>query len=131
MKKIINPNSLARPKGYSHGSMSRSEGHVLFVAGQIGWDQKEQFANGLLAQFDLSLANVIEVVKAAGGTVDDIGRFTIYVKDKTEYLNQQKEIGKIYRNRMGRHYPAMSLVVVKDLLEDDALVEIDATAVIR
>ena len=131
MKKVINPESLAHPKGYSHGSISRSEGRILFVAGQIGWDRNGQFASGLLAQFDLSLANVIEVVKAAGGTVDDIGRFTIYVKDKAEYLNLQKEIGKAYRNRMGRHYPAMSLLVVKDLLEDDALVEIEATAVIR
>jgi enamine deaminase RidA (YjgF/YER057c/UK114 family) len=111
--------------------MSRSEGRVLFVAGQIGWDRNQQFANGLLAQFDLSLANVIEVVKAAGGSMEDIGRFTIYVKDKADYLNLQKEIGKAYRNRMGRHYPAMSLVVVKDLLEDDALIEIEATAVVR
>ena len=86
--------------------------------------------DGFAAQFDLALANVLEVVRAAGGNVEDISRFTIFIKDKSEYLELRKEIGKLYRQRMGHHYPAMSLVVVKDLLEDDALVEIEATAVI-
>jgi enamine deaminase RidA (YjgF/YER057c/UK114 family) len=125
---FINPESLATPKGYNHGVIS--SGQILFVAGQIGWDRNEKVVDGFVAQFDMALANVLEVVRAAGGNPRDIGRFTIFVKDKSEYLKVLKEIGKMYRQRMGNHYPAMSLVVVKDLLEEGALVEIEATAVI-
>lgn len=125
---FINPESLAAPKGYNHGVVS--SGRILFVAGQIGWDRNEKLVNGFAAQFELALANVLEVVRAAGGNAEHISRFTIFVKDKSEYLNERKEIGKLYRQRMGNHYPAMSLMVVKDLLEDGALVEIEATAVI-
>jgi enamine deaminase RidA (YjgF/YER057c/UK114 family) len=126
---FINPETLATPKGYNHGVLSNG-GRLLFVAGQIGWDHNEKLVDGFAAQFDLALANVLEVVRAAGGNVEDITRFTIFVKDKSEYLKLRKEIGKLYRQRMGHHYPAMSLVVVKDLLEDSALIEIEATAVI-
>ena len=117
---FINPETLASPKGFNH----------LFDAGQIGWDSNAKLIDGFAAQFDLALANVLEVVRAAGGNAQDIGRFTIFVKDKSEYLKLRKEIGTLYRQRMGNHYPAMSLVVVKDLLEDGALIEIEATAVI-
>jgi enamine deaminase RidA (YjgF/YER057c/UK114 family) len=126
---FINPETLATPKGYNHGVLSNG-GRLLFVAGQIGWDRNEKLVDGFVAQFDLALANVLEVVRAAGGNVEDITRFTIFVKEKSEYLKLRKEIGKLYRQRMGNHYPAMSLVVVKDLLEDSALIEIEATAVI-
>jgi len=129
--KFINPESLARPKGYNHGTLTPSDGHVLFIAGQIGWDRNEKLADGFVAQFDLALANVLEVVRAAGGNAGDISRFTIFVKDKSQYLQLRKEIGTVYRDRVGLHYPSMTLVVVKDLLEDGALVEIEATAVIR
>ena len=129
--KFINPESLAPPKGYNHGTLALSDGHVLFIAGQIGWNRDEKLADGLVAQFDLALANVLEIVRAAGGNAEDIGRFTIFVKDKSQYLQLRKEIGTAYRQRMGHHYPSMSLVVVKDLLEDGALVEIETTAVIR
>ena len=125
---FINPETLAAPKGYNHGVLS--SGRILFVAGQIGWDRNEKVVDGFAAQFDLALANVLEVVRAAGGNTENVSRFTIFVKDKSEYLKQRKEIGKMYRQRMGHHYPAMSLLVVKDLLEDGALVEIEATAVI-
>jgi len=125
---FINPETLATPKGYNHGVLS--SGRILFVAGQIGWDRNEKLVDGFAAQFDLALANVLEVVRAAGGNAESIGRFTIFVKDKSEYLKLRKEIGKMYRQRMGNHYPAMSLVVVKELLEDGARVEIEATAVI-
>jgi enamine deaminase RidA (YjgF/YER057c/UK114 family) len=131
LKKVINPETLAKPKGYSHGIIARSDGRTLFVAGQVGWDKQQKFANGMVAQFDLAIANILEIVRAASGNAEDIGRFTIFIKDKSEYLKLREEIGKVYRNRMGRHYPAMSLIVVKDLLEDEALVEIEATAVIR
>lgn len=125
---FINPESLATPKGYNHGVLSN--GRILFVAGQIGWDRNQKLVNGFAAQFDLALANVLEVVRAAGGNPEDIARFTIFVTDKSEYLKLRKEIGTSYRQRMGHHYPAMTLVVVKDLLEEGALVEIEATAVI-
>jgi enamine deaminase RidA (YjgF/YER057c/UK114 family) len=125
---FINPESLATPKGYNHGVLS--SGKILFVAGQIGWDRDEKLVDGFAAQFDLALANVLEVVSAAGGSSQDICRFTIFVKDRSEYLKVRKEIGKLYRQRMGNHYPAMSLIIVKDLLEEGALVEIEATAVI-
>jgi enamine deaminase RidA (YjgF/YER057c/UK114 family) len=126
---FINPETLAPPKGYNHGTLSNG-GRILFVAGQIGWDRNEKLVDGFAAQFDLAMANVLEVVRSAGGNAPDIGRFTIFVKDKSQYLKVRKEIGALYRQRMGNHYPAMSLVVVKDLLEDGALVEIEATAVI-
>jgi enamine deaminase RidA (YjgF/YER057c/UK114 family) len=125
---FINPETLAIPKGYNHGVLSN--GRILFVAGQIGWGRDEKLVDGFAAQFDLALANVLEVVRAAGGDPESISRFTIFIKDKSEYLRVRKEIGKMYRQRMGNHYPAMSLLVVKDLLEDGALVEIEATAVI-
>src|SRR5262245_42278962 len=113
---FINPETLTPPKGYNHGTLSNS-GRLLFVAGQIGWDRNEKLVDGFAAQFDLALANVLEVVRVAGGNVENIGRFTIFVKDKSQYLKSRKEIGALYRQRMGNHYPAMSLVVVKDLLE--------------
>lgn len=125
----INPGTLAGPRGYSHG-MVRG-GRILFVAGQIGWTGKaELVSDRFVDQFDQALANVLAVVSEAGGTADTIGRLTIFVVDKTEYLAAQREIGERYRARMGTHYPAMTLVEVKSLLEPGAKVEIEATAVI-
>jgi enamine deaminase RidA (YjgF/YER057c/UK114 family) len=125
----VNPAALARPRGYSHG-MVRG-GRTLFVAGQIGWTATaELVGEGFADQFDQALANVLAVVAEAGGSAETIGRLTIYVVDKTEYLDAQREIGDRYRARMGRHYPAMTLVEVKSLLEPGAKVEIEATAVI-
>lgn len=105
-------------------------GRLLFVAGQIGWDREGRLAEGLVAQFDLALANVLEVVRAAGGSPESIGRFTIYVVDRADYAARAREIGRVYRARMGKHYPAMALLQVAGLLEPSALVEIEATAVI-
>lgn len=125
----VNPEGLAAPRGYSHG-MVRG-GRILFVAGQIGWTAQAQLIGERLAdQFDQALANILSVVTEAGGTAETIGRMTIYVVDKAEYLDAQREIGQRYRARMGRHYPAMTLVEVKSLLEPGAKVEIEATAVI-
>lgn len=128
--KPLNPDTLSAPRGYNNGMLA-ANGRLLFVAGQVGWNREEVMAEGLAAQFDQALFNVLEVVRAAGGGAESIGRFTIFIKDKRQYVDLRKEIGAVYRNRMGRHYPAMSLVVVKDLLEDRALVEIEATAVIE
>jgi enamine deaminase RidA (YjgF/YER057c/UK114 family) len=125
----VNPGTLARPRGYNHG-MIRG-GRTLFVAGQIGWTAEGTLVSDrFVDQFDQALANVLAVVAEAGGAADSLGRLTIYVVDKTEYLQAQKEIGERYRARMGRHYPAMTLVEVKSLLEPGAKVEIEATAVI-
>lgn len=125
----VNPGTLARPRGYNHG-MIRG-GRMLFVAGQIGWTaQAHLVSERFVDQFDQALENVLAVVTEAGGGPAAIGRLTIYVVDKTEYLDAQREIGERYRARMGRHYPAMTLVEVKSLLEPGAKVEIEATAVI-
>jgi enamine deaminase RidA (YjgF/YER057c/UK114 family) len=128
--RIVNPDSLAAPRGYSNGVVYPA-GSVLFVAGQIGWDRDCKFASDDLAeQFDAALGNVLEVVRAAGGAPEHVGRLTIYVTDKRAYAAKAKAIGASYRARMGKHYPAMALVEVKSLLEDRAKVEIEATAVI-
>jgi enamine deaminase RidA (YjgF/YER057c/UK114 family) len=125
----VNPDSLARPVGFSHGM--RGAGELLFVAGQIGWDRQGRMVSGdLVEQFDQALANVLEVVAAAGGTPASVARLVLYVTDKSEYRSRRKPIGAAYRERMGRHYPAMTLVEVSALLEDDAKVEIEAVALL-
>jgi enamine deaminase RidA (YjgF/YER057c/UK114 family) len=125
----VNPRALAPPNGYSHGMIGH--GRVLFVAGQIGWDSNATLVSDrFLDQFDQALANVLAVVTEAGGSPESIARLTIYVVDRSEYVAAQREIGEKYRSRMGKHYPAMTLVEVKSLLEDGAKVEIEATAVI-
>lgn len=129
MATIINPETLAPPKGYSNGVLYEG-GRILFVAGQVGWDKNEKCVEGLTAQFGLALDNILEVVRAAGGEPSDVGRMTIYVIDKDEYIREAKAIGAEYRRRMGKHYPAMSLVQVANLLEEGARVEVEATAVL-
>jgi enamine deaminase RidA (YjgF/YER057c/UK114 family) len=126
--KIINPETLAAPRGYNHGISA--SGNLLFVAGQIGWDKDGNVAEGLVNQFEQALHNVMAVVVAAGGNAENIGRLTIFIKNKQDYLNRRKEIGQRYQTVMGKYFPAMSLLVVKDLLEEKALVEIEATAVL-
>ena len=127
--KIINPPGLPPPRGYSNGVVA--EGRMLFVAGQIGWNESSRLVgDNFIDQFDQALANVLTVVTAAGGAPESVSRLTIFITDKGQYLSATEEIGQRYRARMGRHYPAMSLVEVKALLEPGALVEIEATAVI-
>jgi enamine deaminase RidA (YjgF/YER057c/UK114 family) len=126
--KILNPESLAGPRGYNHGILA--EGKILCVSGQIGWDLEYRLAPGLPQQFEQALRNIIAVVQEAGGKPENIARLTIFIKDKADYLQNTKEIGLRYRTLMGKHFPAMSLLVISDLLEEGALVEIEATAVI-
>jgi enamine deaminase RidA (YjgF/YER057c/UK114 family) len=127
--KAVEPEGLVRPRGYSHGMMG--QGELLFVAGQIGWNREGHMVSGdLVAQFDQALDNVLTVVWAAGGKPDSVARLVIYVTDKNDYRSCAKALGEAYRRRMGRHYPAMSLVEVKSLLDDDAKVEIEAVAVL-
>lgn len=125
----VNPASLARPVGYSHGV--KGVGEMLFVAGQIGWDREGRMVEGgLAAQFRQALDNVLDVVRAAGGEPACVARLTLYVVDKRGYREQRKQIGEAYRERMGRYFPAMTLVEVKSLLEDEALIEIEAVALL-
>ena len=128
---LINPASLGAAKGYSNGVLCPAGGRLLFVAGQVGWDERQSIVSPEFAlQFGQALANVTEVVSAAGGTPEHIARLTIYVTDKREYEQSLKQIGAEYRTRMGKHFPAMALLEVKGLLEPGAKVEIEATAVI-
>ncbi len=128
---FINPESLGAPRGYSNGVLTDAGGRLLFIAGQIGWDQSQTIvSDDLVEQFDRALANVIAVVNEAGGTADQIARLILYVTDKDEYRSKMKEIGESYRARMGKHFPAMVLVEVKSLLEDGAKIEIEGTAVL-
>lgn len=130
MSTVVNPETLSTPRGYSNG-MVLGPGRVLFVAGQIGWDRGERMVSDqLTGQFEQALRNVLDVVRAAGGAPEHVGRLTIYVTDKDRYREEAKSIGVAYRGLMGKHYPAMALVEVKGLLEPGALVEIEATAVI-
>lgn len=127
----IDPEALGRPRGYSNGMLAPRGSRVLFVAGQVGWNrQQELVGDGFVEQFEQALANVLAVVEAAGGRATDIGRMTIYVVERREYLEATEAVGEAYRERMGRHYPAMSLVEVAALLEPGAKVEIEATAVL-
>ena len=127
----INPESLGAPKGYSNGILCPAGGRLLFVAGQIAWDSRQKFvASTFGAQFRRALANVVAVVTEAGGQADQIASMRIYVTDKKLYLAELKEVGAAYRDLMGKHFPAMALLEVRGLLEDQALVEIEATAVI-
>jgi enamine deaminase RidA (YjgF/YER057c/UK114 family) len=125
----VNPESLAPPRGYSHGM--KGTGELLFVAGQVGWTREGRVVSAdFLSQFQRALENVIDVVRAAGGQPADIARMVVYVTDKAEYAVRAREIGEVWRARMGRHYPAMALVEVKALLDDEARVEIEAVALI-
>src|SRR6267142_4689746 len=127
---FINPDSLGAPRGYSNGVLTTG-GRLLFIAGQIGWNQQQQIVSAdLVEQFDRALANVIAVVSEAGGQPEQIARLIIYVTDKNDYRKRMKEIGERYRARMGKHFPAMVLVEVKSLLEDRAQIEIEGIAVL-
>ena len=129
---FINPESLGAARGYSNGVLAADGGALLFIAGQIGWDEQQRIVSAdFVEQFDRALANVLAVVNAAGGRPEQLARLTIYVTDKSEYRAAQSAIGERYRARMGRHFPAMALVEVKSLLEDEAKVEIEGIAVIR
>jgi enamine deaminase RidA (YjgF/YER057c/UK114 family) len=128
---FINPESLGAPHGYANGVLTEAGGRLLFVAGQIGWDENQKICgDDLVKQFDRALANVISVVIEAGGKPEQIARLVIYVTDKNEYKTRMKEIGERYRSRMGKHFPAMVLVEVAGLLEDIAKIEIEATAIL-
>ena len=127
--KFINPESMGPPSGFSNGVQTEAGAKLLFVAGQIAWDAEQRIvSDDFVEQFDRALANVVAVVEAAGGSAAQIARLTIYVTSKEEYRRRTREVGERYRARMGKHFPAMALVEVKGLLDDQAKVEIEGIA---
>ena len=128
---VINPKSLGAPSGYSNGLLTEAGGKLLFIAGQIAWDEKQKIVSGdFVEQFDKALENVIAVLNAAGGKATDIVRLVIYVTNKIEYRERTREVGNRYQKHMGKHFPAMVLVQVAALLDDAAKVEIEGMAVL-
>lgn len=126
---FINPASLGAPRGYSNGTLTEPGARLLFIAGQLGWNEQQKIVSAdFVEQFDLALANVVSVVNQAGGKPEQIARLVIYVTDKKEYRMRTREIGERYRARLGKHFPAMVLVEVIGLLDDEAKVEIEGFA---
>lgn len=127
--RIIHPDGWKPAKGYANGMLG-ADG-TLYVGGQIGWTRDQVFvAKDFIGQMEQALRNILDVVTAAGGRAEDILRLTWFVTDKKTYLAHQAEVGAVYRKVMGRHFPAMTMVLVQALVEDEALLEIEATAFI-
>ncbi len=126
---ILQPPGWARARGFSNGIAA--SGKLVFIAGQVGWTGEGEWqARDFAGQFKQALANVLAVLAEAGGKPQHLVRLTWYVLDKREYLNALKPVGEAYRELMGRHYPTMAVVQVSGLVEDEARLEIEATAVI-
>lgn len=128
MNRVLLPEGWPRPRGYSNGI--EASGRLVFVAGQIGWDTEGRFPDGFAAQFRQTIDNTLAVLAEAGAGPEHIVRMTWYVVDKAEYLAALRDIGAVWRERIGPHYPAMAVVEVKGLIEDAARIEIETTAVI-
>jgi enamine deaminase RidA (YjgF/YER057c/UK114 family) len=127
-QRTLQPSSWPRPRGYANGIVAHGE--TIFLAGQIGWDAKGRLADGFANQVGQALANVVTLLAEAGAGPRDVVRFTWYVTDLDAYRENLAPIGDAYRAVMGRHYPAMSVIGVSQLVQADALVEIEATAVL-
>lgn len=137
---IIQPEGWSPPRGYANGVLAPAGRRLLTVAGQIGWDAScrivqparspsgEALEDAFVTQFRQALGNVAAIVRSAGGDVGDVMSLRLYVTDKRRYLSQARAIGAAYREIFGRHYPAMAAVQISALIEDEALVEIEALA---
>jgi enamine deaminase RidA (YjgF/YER057c/UK114 family) len=130
VNEILQPAGWAKPSGYANGIAAR--GRLVFVAGQIGWNPAtgEIETDDLAQQTEIALRNVAAVLREAGAGPEHVTRMTWYITDKPAYLAARREIGRAWREVMGRHYPAMAAVVVSALIEDRARIEIEATAVV-
>lgn len=127
--RVLQPPGWASPKGYSNGIEAR--GRVIAIGGQIGWDSQCRFhSSDFVAQARQALENIVAVLAEAGGRPEHLIRMTWYVLDKREYLAAYRQLGTVYREVIGRNFPAMTAVQVAGLMEDAARVEIEATAVI-
>jgi enamine deaminase RidA (YjgF/YER057c/UK114 family) len=125
---VLQPSGWPAPKGYANGMAA--EGRIVVTGGVIGWDQREQLASGFVAQVRQALANIAAILAEGDARPEHLVRLTWYVVDMDEYLSNLRELGKIYREIFGTHYPAMALVQVVRLVEKAARVEIEATAVV-
>ncbi|MFO1217030.1 MAG: RidA family protein [Burkholderiaceae bacterium] len=127
---ILHPAGWDKPIGYSNG-IAVDGGRLVFVAGQVGWNAQQKFESEQIApQFDQALRNVIDVLAEAGGKPGDICRMTAYCCDKPAYMAARNELGAIWRKHMGKHFPAMSMIFVVDLLDNPGKIELEATAVV-
>jgi enamine deaminase RidA (YjgF/YER057c/UK114 family) len=127
---VLHPPGWAPPIGYANG-VAVDGGRLVFIAGQVGWDAQQRFRSERIApQFEQALRNVLAVLAQAGGRPEHVCRITAYCCDKPGYLAARKEIGAIWRALMGRHFPAMSMIFVSDLLDSPGKIELEATAVV-
>ncbi len=134
---IVNPGELGRPSGFSHGLVAPAGARLLFVAGQTAPEagdresgSAEAAAARMAAQFEAALTRALAVVRAAGGGPGDVARLTVYVTDMEAYRSARPQLGEVWRGSMGQHYPAMALIEVRSLVDPNAVVEIEATAVL-
>jgi len=128
--RILHPPEWAPPIGYANGIIVPA-GQIAFVAGQVGWNEHQVFeSEDLVPQFEQALRNVLAVLSQGGGRPEHICRITAYCCDKSQYLEARPQLGKIWRTLMGKHFPAMSMIFVSDLLDHPAKIELEATAVI-
>ncbi len=124
------PPGWAPPIGYANG-IATDAGRIVFIAGQVGWNAQQKFERAdFVSQFDQALANVLEVLAQAGGRPEHVCRITAYCCDKPAYVAARPALAEVWRRRMGRHFPAMSMIFVADLLDSPAAIELEATAVI-
>jgi enamine deaminase RidA (YjgF/YER057c/UK114 family) len=128
-RQVLQPQGWLPAKGYANGIAA--SGRQVFVAGQIGWNGNQHFvSDDFVAQVEQALHNIVAVLAEAGATPEHLTRMTWYITDKREYLTRLKAVGAVYREVIGRHFPAMTMVQVSALIEDRAKVEIEATAVV-
>lgn len=125
--RVLQPKGWPRPKGYANGMAARGE--LVFTAGVVGWDAEEKFPAGMIAQFRQALENIVAILAEADAGPEHLVRLTCYVTDRQAYLDNVREIGAAYRDVIGRYFPTMAVVQVVALMEADAMVEIEATAV--
>lgn len=129
---IVNPPELGRPRGFSHGVIAPAGARLLFVAGQTAADESGRVtASSFVAQFSVALEKVMQVVRAGGGEPHDIARMTVYVTDMAAYRASRSELAAVWKQFMGAHYPAMALLEVSGLVDEGAVVEIQAEAIVR
>jgi len=127
---VLLPPGWAPPIGYANG-IAAKPGRIVFIAGQVGWDAQQRFhSEDVAPQFEQALKNVLEVLAQAGGRAEHICRITAFCCDKPAYLAARPELGRIWRAQMGRHFPAMSMIFVSDLLDSPGKIELEATAVV-
>jgi len=127
---VLLPAGWAPPIGYANG-IAAKPGRIVFVAGQVGWDETQRFQSAdLVPQFRQALKNVLVVLAAAGGEPEHVCRMTAYCCDKPAYLAARPQLGRIWRELMGKHFPAMSMIFVSDLLDHPGKIELEATAIV-